>query len=475
MNTSRVARFFLELFLVSINFFAVYFFLRQFNSLYHFDLFNQEVIRPPRDFYYYRGSLEAAFILWSFILWHDAKDKNLNLKSYWSAFRCSLKSTVIFIFLFSSVSFFLRASSLSRTFTMTYALTCAAILIVTRLFFLYQAKQSMKDGRDLRNILLAGTGRRAQEFISHIAKHKEWGYKLIGLLDRDPKIKGETIAGYPVVGVLEDLPQILEKEVVDEMVFVTPRDWLNDVRKCVLYCEAVGVPATISTDLFNLEIASGAPKTLEGRTYLTVETWVPKGWQLFIKRSLDIIVSGAALVILSPVMLLTALAVALTSPGPILFRQVRSGVNGRKFNLYKFRSMCIDAEKKLSELKEKNEMTGPVFKMKDDPRITPVGKFIRKTSLDEFPQFWNVFKGDMSMVGPRPPIPAEVEKYEPWQRRRLSMKPGITCIWQVLHRGESDFEEWMNKDLCYIDNWSLWLDLKIVFLTAKAVFAGSGK
>ena len=310
--------------------------------------------------------------------------------------------------------------------------------------------------------------------MSLVARHKEWGYKIIGLLDQDPAMTGQKVAGYKVLGVLDDLPKLLETRVVDEVVMVVPRGWLKEIEKCVFYCEAVGVPATLSTDFFDLEIASGVPKELDGFTYLTFETRRLKDPELFVKRTLDLILSVFFLLFLSPVFLLVAFFVKISSDGPVFFRQVRSGLNGRMFNLYKFRSMMQGAEHRLEELKALNEMSGPVFKLENDPRLTQVGRFLRKTSLDEIPQFWNVLKGDMSIVGPRPPLPSEVDRYQPWQRRRLSMKPGITCIWQVSGRNKIDFDDWMRLDLHYIDRWSLWLDFKIILMTVRAVLTTRG-
>lgn len=477
IKRARVLIFGLELVIVMANFFIVYFVMQHFKLFYHFNLIAfEEVIKGPQSLKLYLNVFFAIAPIWASLLWWRGGYQNLRVQSYAGAVRHLLINGFLFLFLFASASFLLKFSFLSRMFIFLYTFSSTALLVLNRLMIVKWLKEARRRGDDVRHILLAGTGRRAQEFISDIAKHTEWGYKLVGLIDRDPKINGQTVAGYPVLGMLEDLPALLEREVVDEMIFVTPRTWLEDVRKCILYCEAVGVPATISTDFFDLEIASsGAPKTLEGKTYLTVETRMPKGGELFLKRTFDNFVSGIVLLLSSPVLLAVACLVKATSPGPVFFRQIRCGRNGRRFVLYKFRSMVIDAEAKLSELKARNEMTGPVFKITNDPRITPVGRFLRKTSLDEFPQFWNVLKGDMSLVGPRPPLPSEVAEYEPWQRRRLSMQPGITCIWQASHRRGVDFEEWMGMDLRYIDNWSLWLDMKILFLTGQAVFVGSGK
>lgn len=472
----RAGTFLLELAIVSINFFCVYFLLRHFKLFYHLDLITEkEIIASPQTWHLYFQVFVLVSVIWIFLLWRREEHQHFNVESYGVTARHLLVKGLLFFVIFTSVSFILKFGFLSRMFIVVYTASSIAWLTLTRWMILYRTKESLKKGHDVRHILLVGTGRRAQEFMSHVAKHTEWGYRIIGLLDCDLKMKGESIAGHLVVGILEDLPDILEREVVDEVFFITPRDWLENVRKCILYCEAVGVPATISTELFDFEIAFKVPKTLEGKTYLTIETCGPKGWGLLLKRIFDIFVSATFLILTSPIFLIVACAIRLTSSGPIFFRQVRSGRNGRRFYLYKFRSMGINAEDKLAELQHKNEMTGPVFKITNDPRVTKIGKFLRKTSLDEFPQFWNVLKGDMSVVGPRPPLPSEVEKYEPWHRRRLSMQPGITCIWQISGRNGVDFEKWMEMDLRYIDNWSLGFDLKILSLTANAVFAGTGK
>jgi exopolysaccharide biosynthesis polyprenyl glycosylphosphotransferase len=198
-------------------------------------------------------------------------------------------------------------------------------------------------------------------------------------------------------------------------------------------------------------------------------------WELNVKRAVDVIISLLSLILLAPVFLLIAAAVRLGSPGPVIFKQKRVGLNGRLFDLYKFRSMHEGAETEVEKLREQNEMTGPVFKLKNDPRITSVGRFLRRFSLDELPQLWNVLWGDMSLVGPRPPVPGEVSLYERRDRRRLSMRPGITCTWQVSGRNEiSDFESWVKLDLDYIDNWSLGRDFMLLFRTIPAVLFGRG-
>lgn len=190
----------------------------------------------------------------------------------------------------------------------------------------------------------------------------------------------------------------------------------------------------------------------------------------FCKRGIDVIVAGVGLILLSPIITIVACAIKLTSKGPIFFLQKRVGKNGELFNMYKFRSMVVNAEELKEKLKHKNEMSGPMFKMKDDPRVTKVGKFIRKTSLDELPQLWNVLKGDMSLVGPRPSLPKEVEQFDSWMFKRLTVRPGLTCYWQVSGRNNIDFEDWMKLDVKYVEERNLWIDIKLIFKTVGVLF-----
>jgi exopolysaccharide biosynthesis polyprenyl glycosylphosphotransferase len=272
-----------------------------------------------------------------------------------------------------------------------------------------------------------------------------------------------------------DMANILHGNVIDHVVFVVPRLWFEKIEDLIRLCETEGIPASVVVDLYELKFARSKQTNFCGIPMLTFESAPDRLWELLAKRLFDAVVSAIGLIVLSPLFLVLAIAIRMTSKGPIFFRQKRCGLNGRKFTLYKFRTMVKGAEERLAELRKFNEMDGPVFKMKKDPRVTLIGGFLRKSSLDELPQLWNVFKGDMSIVGPRPPIPAEVDKYDNWQRRRLSMRPGITCLWQVRGRNRiTDFNEWMRLDLEYIDNWSLWLDAKILLATIPVVLLAKG-
>lgn len=477
MNYKRILFYGVELAVVSAVFFSGYHFFHHVHRFYLWDFFESRVVlEAPRAFPLYLKAFWAALAVWTITLRVRNPYGQLRVQTNLTILHNGVLDGIFFIGLYACVAFLFKFDFLSRLFIFFYAATSVIALTADRIFLLSLARRLRKKGINARNVLIAGTGPRAQQFISRIAKHREWGYRIVGLVDPDPMLVGEDVAMHRVLGALEAIPDILSTDVVDEVFFLVPRKWLDQVQKCILFCEAVGVPATVSTDLFEAEIAhKRIAKNLDGMSFLTLETPLVKGGALFIKRVCDILFSAVILILTSPILLTVALAVKLTSKGPVLFKQVRSGLNGRKFKILKFRSMVTDAEKQLAALKSLNQMSGPVFKIDNDPRITRVGRFLRATSLDEFPQFLNVLMGDMSVVGPRPALPNEVEEYEPWQRRRLSMKPGITCIWQVSGRNAISFEKWMELDLKYIDNWSLALDLQLLSKTLTAVFSRTGK
>jgi exopolysaccharide biosynthesis polyprenyl glycosylphosphotransferase len=328
-----------------------------------------------------------------------------------------------------------------------------------------------RRGYSTRRFAVVGTTAEAREVVEAMEAHPDWGMELAGFvaLDQEPRMgRG------PALGNLADLGRILEDEVLDEIIFAVPRERLEQVEPAILLCQEQGLEVRISLDMLHfgpstmrLSMVNDLPMVVFSRT--PSDTLA-----LATKRFFDVVVSGLTLVAMAPVFAGLALAIRLDSPGPIFFRQRRVGRNGRTFQMVKFRSMYRDAEARLEALKAQNEMSGPVFKMREDPRVTAVGRFLRRTSLDEFPQFWNVLVGDMSVVGPRPPLPAEVRQYKRWQRRRLSVKPGITCVWQISGRNNIDFDRWMELDLEYIDNWSLWGDLLIFLRTIPAVLASRG-
>ena len=310
---------------------------------------------------------------------------------------------------------------------------------------------------DVRHVAVVGNINSAHEFARTIKRHDVWGLKLIGVFNRD------------------QVRELLEDGGVDELIIVVDRESLNEYTDTFLLCEELGVTARVVLNFFPHSIARMELHEFDGLPLLSFSTTPTNEAVMFVRRILDIILASGMLLIFGPLLMLpTAILIKLTSPGPVLFRQKRCGLNGRVFTMYKFRSMVDHAEQLRVELEAFNEMDGPVFKSSRDPRITLIGKIIRRRSIDELPQLFNVMQGHMSLVGPRPPLPQEVARYQRWQRRRLSMKPGMTCLWQISGRNEVSFEDWMKLDLTYIDNWSLLLDLKILLKTVPVVLLGRG-
>jgi exopolysaccharide biosynthesis polyprenyl glycosylphosphotransferase len=310
---------------------------------------------------------------------------------------------------------------------------------------------------DVRNVAVVGSGAAADDFARTIENHRIWGLKLIGVFDRD------------------EVRALLEDGGIDELIVVAERESLDDFTNTFLLCEELGVTARVVLNFFPHSIARMDLHEFDGFPLLTFSTTPTNEAVMFVRRILDVVLAAIILLIFGPLLMVpTAILIKLTSRGPVLFKQKRCGLNGRQFVMYKFRSMVDNAEQLRVELESLNEMDGPVFKSSRDPRITIVGRIIRRFSIDELPQIFNVLRGDMSLVGPRPPLPEEVARYERWQRRRLSMKPGMTCLWQISGRNQVSFEDWMKLDLTYIDNWSLLLDLKILLKTVPVVLLGRG-
>lgn len=350
--------------------------------------------------------------------------------------------------------------------------------IVSRMMLRLFLAQVRLHGRNLRDMLIVGTNPRGLQFAKKIVDNPALGYRIVGFVDHDrPEVSEFSDSGFHRVTDFAGLPTFLRKNVVDEVVIALPmRSMHAEASEVAALCEEQGILIRFASTLFDLKISRRrVEEVVEGDSLITHYTGSLEGWPVVIKRLIDVVASALLLILLSPVLLLAAALIKLTSPGPVMFVQKRLGLNKRHFGIYKFRTMVVDAEKRMKEIEHLNEVSGPVFKIKNDPRITRLGKFLRKTSIDELPQLLNVFKGDMSLVGPRPLPIRDYEGFsEDWQRRRFSVRPGITCLWQIGGRSSVSFEKWMELDLQYIDKWSLWLDFEILVKTIPAVLKGSG-
>ncbi len=374
-----------------------------------------------------------------------------------------------------SFVFSFKAEYISRLFIGIFGGIAWIMLLLERCTLRLWARHVRRRGFNSRNIIIIGTGRRAREIKDLIDQHKEWGLHLIGFVTEQAEIRLKKIKDVPVIGSVEELPQMLEEYVIDELVFAISRKGLEGLEEIFLQCEEQGIRTRVAVNFFPHMVAKVHLDEFQGVPLLTFTTTPHNEFLLMSKRLFDLVISTILMFFLLPIMGVSALAIKLTSKGPVFFKQTRVGLNGRHFTLYKFRSMCQDAIKRKHEVVHLNEMDGPAFKMGKDPRMTPIGSFLRRMSLDEIPQLYNVLIGNMSIVGPRPPLPEEVKQYKRWHRRRLSMKPGLTCLWQVGGRNKiNDFKKWMELDLRYIDNWSLKLDFQIFLKTILVVIAGRG-
>ena len=373
----------------------------------------------------------------------------------------------MFVFLF-------KLHFVSRMFFVIFSIT-SFVFIFSEKAVVYLVMHSVRrQGLNQRRLLVVGTGRRAAGFIRKINDHPEWGLKILGAIDDEPGRGIEFVDGVKIIGTLKEIPEILHANAIDEVTFVVPRLRLNHIENAIRECEIEGIKVTIAVDLFTMKIARSFQTDLDGMPLLTFKTTVPSERDLFAKRIIDFIISGACIAMWSPFILIISILIKLTSSGPVYYKQERIGLNGRKFTMYKFRTMRAGAQEKLSQVDIYKEIYEPQWKKTKLLFVTPIGRLLRKFSLDELPQLFNVFWGHMSLVGPRPTLPQEVKQYEAWHRRRFSMRPGLTCLWQVKGRREIKFEEWMQMDLEYLDNWSLWLDIKILIKTIPAVLFGSG-
>jgi len=452
--------------------FVAAYFLR--TLLVHIDFFSRHLptIYP---FAHYLPLMVAFLLAWAIVGYASKFYRDLEMSNPIQLALNLVNQLAIVLVLTYAGLYLLRRGDISRTYVLLVGVVDFVLLVVGR-FISYNGIAWMRRrlGR-YHYFLIVGCGTRAHEMATLIEESRGMGLRLVGFVDPNSdgsKLK-DRFGEYEVfpIGAVE---KVLEDRVIDEVVFAVSMQELARLEPLMAHCANVGVKSRVQLEFLPVPYSRIYLENFRDVPLLSLSTAPESELLLLLKRLSDVGMATISLLLLAPVLAAIAAAIRITSPGNVLFRQTRCGLGGRRFTLYKFRSMVNNAEQLRAELHQLNELDGPAFKISDDPRITPVGRILRRFSLDELPQLWNILRGDMSFVGPRPAIPDEVEKYEPWQRRRLRMRPGLTCIWVLEGRSDVDFHRWIQLDLAYIDNWSLWLDCKIFFRTIPIVITGKG-
>jgi exopolysaccharide biosynthesis polyprenyl glycosylphosphotransferase len=412
-------------------------------------------------------------LLWTLLLDQANLGRVGRIKMYSISFVEYLTVIVVgSILLFASIVI-LDLDSISRL--------ALGVFIVLDFFLLYSFKIVLsammkyirREGMNSRLILIIAD-EDSSYFIDRLIETKDWGYRVWAIMTDDDAIINKYGKEFHIIPYERDLSLIIDNRAIDEVFYCKSSLDQNEIQKFIYSCAEVGVVFRMQSLLLNYVKMQSTLSYLNQMPFLTFRNTPDNYLALKLKGILDFVISLSVLILLSPILLVISILIKMDG-GPVFFLQKRTGLNGRLFMCFKFRTMVVNAESLKQSLLDQNEQEGPVFKIRNDPRVTKIGRFLRKTSLDELPQFINVLKGDMSIVGPRPPIPAEVKQYKRWQNRRLSMKPGITCIWQVSGRNNIPFEQWMKLDMQYIDTWSLKLDFIIILKTIKVVITGDGQ
>ena len=374
-----------------------------------------------------------------------------------------------------SGAFLLKIYFPARSLIVIFAGVNFFFLTLEKTTIYYLINYLKKKGYHRKPVIIVGTGRKAREFIDSVKDNSGEGLEIVGFVAGEGGKINDRIYGAEILGGFQDLKEILHRHPVDGVIFTEPEKKF-EIGEMIRLCEEEGMTVSVIPD-FPVGLKTHVQLRMVHNLPLLILSRVPhRPWRLFLKRIMDIVVSGLGLIVLSPLFLIIAALVKFTSPGPVFYEWRVVGFNKKPFKSWKFRTMVKNADELKKELWDKNEMKGPVFKIRNDPRVTRVGRMLRRFCLDELPQLYSVLKGDMSLVGPRPPLVGEVDRFRSWHRRKLSLKPGLTCLWQVNGRNEiRDFDQWAKLDLEYIDNWSLWLDLKILFKTFGVVLSCTGQ
>ncbi|HEY6058629.1 MAG TPA: sugar transferase [Candidatus Limnocylindrales bacterium] len=383
-----------------------------------------------------------------------------------------LRSILLLAVATAAVLFVLADPVINRYFLLAVFATQAWAAVAARILLRAFVQAIRTRGRNQRNVLIVGTGETGAAFARRLDAHPDMGLRIEGFLGDPDELTGP----WPYLGTVGQLPEVLHGRVVDEVAICLPIERWRLVEETIALCRQEGKIVRLPMTALDQPAVSRYVEDLDGMPVISLVTGPDRLAALMLKRLLDLAGAVVGLLVLSPVFALAAAVIVATDGRPVFFRQVRAGLNGRQFRIVKFRTMERNADARRAELRAFNEVTGNAsFKMTNDPRITRIGRLLRRTSVDELPQLWNVLRGEMSLVGPRPHPLDDVAGYDDWHRRRLSMKPGITGLWQIGGRRETDFDRWVEKDLEYIDHWSFWLDVRVILMTIPALLRAEGR
>jgi len=423
-----------------------------------------------------------VIVVWAILINLQEKTAQYRRTGYFTLFKNTLLFSFISAAILISISFLMRDIHFHRSTLLFFSLYSFSFLLIKRWSIKFYLNNIRRKGFNTRNILIVGSNSKASELINQIRIHREYGYRIRGVIDPSGKAVNRLLNKYTIEGNYDQFEKIIAKRSIDEVFFTSSHDENIKLTEHIEFLASIGVNYHVLLDLapFTNGMVSNLKTpyvhTLFNLPVVSYQSSHIPIWQSIIKHTIEMGICACIFIALLPIFILVAILIKITSKGPVFFRQERVGYHGRIFKVIKFRTMCEGADSKITELMDQNEQSGPVFKMTNDPRITPIGNLLRKYSIDELPQIFNVFSGDMGLVGPRPAIIDEVKEYKPEWRRRLSMKPGITGLWQVSGRNNiKDFDEWVKLDVEYIDNWSFWMDLKIILKTIPAILIGTGK
>lgn len=419
--------------------------------------------------------LMASLAIHFFIFQNFGFYESLRRKTVMNIVVMVLKAAVVELFVLGALVFFFQAKSTSRAVFGLFIAINYTLLLFEKLGARVVLSNLRKRGFNYRQILIVGTGESARQTVLALQRNRHWGYVCHGALSEDGSIGIKDVCGVPVVGRQSELEAVIQRQPTDEVYFALDRFESQALSHQVALCERLGIPSRFALNLFQLPTYRTTFGMLDHIPIVTFYVHLMTPVEALLKRTMDIAGAMVGLVVTGLFFPWIAWRIHRESPGPVVFKQIRIGENGRHFKCYKFRTMALDAESRKAELAEANQMQGPIFKVDNDPRVFPFGAFLRRTSLDELPQFLNILRGDMSLVGTRPPTPDEVERYEIQYRRRLSVRPGLTGLWQVSGRNRiTNFEDVVALDNQYIECWSLWLDLKIIMKTLWTVLGRRG-